>query len=217
MTEARPLFMMPPMPRLIAVFSLLCSLAVLAGCSVIDDVTTTSARPLSFTQYQPIYMAVSSIEIIEEYKSPMHPPYVEHLIPYSPAEAIRIWVRDRLRTTGSSRTMQVIIHDGSVRATTLGNPSTVSKYVSWLPTRSDKRYDAKLEVEMRIYDRGVISEASIFVTSTRSITLPDGAGAATRSNAFHKMIGDMMEGFNAEMEKNMFMYMANYISYSQNP
>lgn len=206
------------MSRMRHILILMLATGLFGGCSLIDSATSsTDYKPLSFTHYQPIYMAVSSIEIIEEYKPPMRPPYVEHLIPYSPTEAIRIWVRDRLRTAGSSRTMQVIIRDGSVLATSLSQ-SAVGRLTSWMPlSGGNKRYDAKLEVEMRVYDRGVISEASIFATATRSITLSENAGTGERTTAFRKMIGDMMEAFNAEMEKNMFMYMANYISYSQNP
>ncbi len=194
------------------------SILLLTGCSG-GGSSPVEYPPLAFKQYQPIYMAVSSIEIIEEYKPPQRPPHVEHLMPYSPAEATRIWVRDRLRTTGSSKTMQVIIHDGSVLATDTTPPSPST---SWLPntlrpSRSDRRYDAKLEVEMRIYNQGVLSEASIFITATRSITLPGSASKDTMNAAFRKMISDMMESFNAETEKNMFMYMSNYISYSQSP
>lgn len=210
--------MMPAMSRVNSLLVLFLLGLPIASCSVLDSaISAGDYKPLSFTQYQPIYMAVSSIEIVEEYKSPMRPPYVEHLTPYSPAESIRIWVRDRLRTTGSSRTMQVIIRDGSIMASALPQ-STVGRFTNWMPMGGgDRRYDAKLEVEMRIYDRGVISEASIFVTATRSMMLSENAGTGAKSAAFRRMIGDMMEAFNAEMEKNMFMYMANYISYSQNP
>lgn len=192
---------------------------LLIGCSFGSSSSPVEYPPLSFKRYQPIYMAVSSIEIVEEYKSPERPPYVEHLMPYSPTEALRIWVRDRLRTTGNSKTMQAIIHDASVLATDTSPPS---KTTGWLPNslkpfRPNRRYDAKLEVEMRIYNQGVLSEASIFVTATRSITLPGSASENDMNLAFRNMIGDMMEYFNAEMEKNMFMYMSNYINYSQSP
>ncbi len=166
-------------------------------------------KPLYFTQYQPIYMAVSSIEIVEEYKSPMRPPYIEHLIPYSPAEALRIWVRDRLRAAGGRKTMQVIIREGGVMA---------SKNRSGMISLSgETRYDAKLEVEMRVYGEGVISESSIFTTATRNMTMSDSASDATRNRAFRKLIGDMMDEFNAEMEKNLFQYMGSHISFSQSP
>lgn len=159
-------------------------------------------RPLSFTHFQPIYMAVSSIQVVEEYKSPQRPPYIEHLIPYSPAEAMRIWVRDRMRTAGGEKTMQVIVRNGSVTATDTGN---------------GRRYDAKLEVELRIYGEGVISEASVFINGTRSATISSLASDSERNRTFRKLIGDLMEELNAEMEKNLYQYMGKYISFTQMP
>lgn len=174
-------------------------LLFLTACGGGQGGTPVLYKPLYFTQYQPIYMAVSSIEIVDEYKPPMRPPYIEHLIPYSPSEAVRIWARDRLRTDGDDKTMQIIIRDGSVK------------------TGSSGRFDANLEVEIRIYGEGVISEASIFVDATRNIVMPTAASDETRNRAFRKLIGDMMDEFNAEMEKNLFTYMGNYISYSRMP
>jgi len=178
---------------------------LLAGCSS----EPVEYQPLTFTRYQPIYIAVSSIEIVEEYKSPMRPPYIEHLIPYSPAEAMRIWTRDRLRTAGGSKTMQIIIRQGDVTTTDIKSGG--------LSLGSNRRYDARLEVEIRIYGQGVISEASAYVNATRNMTLPGSAADATRNRAFRKLIADMMEEVNAEMERNLFQYMGNYISFSQSP
>lgn len=183
----------------------------LAGCGQSSPV---EYKPLYFTQYQPIYMAVSSIEIVEDYKSPQRPPYIEHLIPYAPAEALRIWVRDRLRTAGGNKTMQVIIRNGSVIATPVAGSGMGGGVI---PLGGDRRYVAKLEVEMRLYGEGVISEASIFVNATRNMVMSENADDATRNRAFRKLITDMMDEFNAEMEKNLFMYMGNYISYTQSP
>lgn len=190
-----------------------CTLLLLTGCKSVHPV---EYPPLHFTQYQPIYMTVSSIELVEDYKSSMRPPNVEHLIPYSPAEAMRIWTRDRLRTAASSKkTMQVIIRNGSVTASN-GSSRAIS-WIPWVGGGGNTRYDAKLEVELRIYGEGVISEASVFINATRNATFSDKLSAADRNLAFRKLIADMMEEFNAETEKNMFMYFGNYISYSQSP
>src|ERR1700761_8023109 len=105
---------MSPTPKIMALFAAL----LLAACTQTSPV---EYPPLTFKKYQPINMAVSSIEFVEEYKSPMKPPYVEHLIPYSPSEAMHIWVKDRLHASGGSRVMKVIIKDGSVKATELGD------------------------------------------------------------------------------------------------
>jgi hypothetical protein len=192
------------MKRLLA---LIFATTLLAACS--KDVV--EYKPLSFTHFQPIYMAVSSIEVVDDYKSPQRPPYIEHLIPYSPAEALRLWVRDRMRTAGGNKTMQIIVRDGRVTATDTQSGSGIGF------SSSMRRYDARLEVEMRIYGDGVISEASVFVNGTRSMTISAGASDSERNKAFRKMIGDLMDEFNAEMEKNLFQYMGKYISFTQSP
>lgn len=190
----------------------LLGLCILSACQSAKPV---DYKPLSFTRYQPIYMAVSDIKLIEEYKSPMKPPNVEHLIPYSPAEAMEVWVKDRLRTVGGNKRVEIIIRDGSVVANELAKQEG---FKGFLTVDQDKRYDARIEIEMRVYgDTSAISEASINVNSLRSVTMAENASVSTRNVVFRKMIADLMEGLNAELEKNMYQYLGTYISYSNNP
>ncbi len=193
------------------------NMLILFGALVLSACQSSSPvdyKPLSFTHYQPIYMAVSNIEQVQEYKSTMRPPYVEHLLPYSPAEAMDIWVKERLRPVGGNQRVQLIIKDGSVMAYDLPKQPGFKGFIT---NEQDKRYEAKLEVEMRVYGEGAMSEASINVSAARSITVPEKASARERNVIYRKLIADLMESVNAEMEKNMYMYLSNYISYSQNP
>lgn len=189
----------------------LCSLCVLTACS---RGGTVDFPPLSFKQYQPIFMAVSSVEFVEEYKSPRRPPHVEHLIPYSPTDAMKIWTRQRLKAAGGNKTMRVIIKDGSVKAIDLSQP------LSWKNVFSvnlDKRYEAKLDVALRIYGESPIAEANVEITANKVIVLNDNATANERQAAYRAMIADLMRGVNAELEKNIYQYMGEYISYSMSP
>jgi hypothetical protein len=183
-------------------------LMILAAC---QPVNPPAPPPLSFTRYQPIYLNVAKIDIIEEYKSPMQPPNVEHLLPTSPTEAMRIWVRDRLRATGNAKTLQITIKDASVIATPLPQPGGIEGFFT---NSQDKRYDAKLDVEMRIYGGEAMSEASIEAVATRSITVAVKASVAERQAIFRRMIADLMESENAELEKNIYQYFGNSINFS---
>ncbi len=166
----------------------------------------------SFTRYQPIYLHVGSIDLVEEYQSPMKPPNVEHLIPYSPSDAMHIWIKDRLRAVGAENSLQVIIKDASVISTLLPESGGIGGIIT---LSHDRRYDARLEVEMRIYaGDDAMSKASIDVVATRSVTINEKASLAERSAIFRKMIFDLMESMNAELEKNMYQYFGNYINYS---
>lgn len=171
--------------------------------------------PLTFVRYQPIYMDVASIEFIEEYKPTFSEPNVEHLMPYSPAEAMRIWVKDRIRAVGGDKALHIIIKDGSVKSTMLKKDS---KMQDMLALNRDKRYDAKLAVEMRVYGSdSALSESNIMVSAARSITIPEKASANRRDFLYRQMIAELMETANAELEKNIFLHMSKNISYSQSP
>ncbi|MDE3060969.1 MAG: hypothetical protein KGJ06_08150 [Pseudomonadota bacterium] len=167
---------------------------------------------IGFTRFQPIYLDVAKIDIVDEYQSPMKSPNVEHLLPVSPAEAMHVWVRDRLRAVGTGRSLQVIIKDASVTVTALPKPGGMQGFFT---VSQDKRYDGRLDVEMRIYNGGAMSEANIEATVTRSITMSERVSLAEREALFRRMIYDMMEEMNAEMEKQMYTYFGNYISYSR--
>ena len=187
---------------------------LLASCS--DDKPSGPLVPasMSFTRYQPIYLDVANIDIVEEYKSPMQEPNVEHLLPYSPAEAMRQWVKDRIRSVGLSNTLQVIIKDASVVGVELPVKDSLTGYFSPGP---DRRYDARLEVELRIYSSGAMSEANVVVVATQSNTISKAASVAERKAAFMGMLTQLMEPTNAELEKQIFKYFTRFIIYAQTP
>ncbi|MDX1975530.1 MAG: hypothetical protein SFT92_07640 [Rickettsiales bacterium] len=170
--------------------------------------------PPSFRQYQPIHMAVSSIEFVEEYKSPMRDPYVEHLMPFSPADAMRIWVRDRMHAVGGEKTMRIIIKEGSVKEKSSSNPLTMMNVFG---NSSDSKYEAKLEVELRIYGESPIAESTVTVNALRKAETRERDSAASRDEAYKRMITELMNTANAELEKSIYQSLSSYISYSQNP
>lgn len=170
-------------------------------------------KPISFTSKPTINLDVADIKVVEAYKSPYSAPNVEHLMPTSPAEAMKTWVHDRLRATGANKLLQITIVDASVVATEL--PKT--KGVKGLFTvDQDKKYDAKLEVELRIYGENPISEADTSVTVTRTISIAENASVNARNAAYQNMVKDLMDMLNDKLEKNMQSYFSNYISYSGN-
>ncbi len=197
--------------RFLTLAAALLGVMALTQCNSVEPIRY---KPLSFSHYQPIYMAVSNIETIKEYKSPAKPPYVEHLLPYSPTEAMEIWVKDRLRVVGGDPAMQIIIKDASVVSKELPKPPGFKGLIT---NSQDKEYKARLEVEMRIYGQKAMSEASIRVAAERTITVAVNASVDQRQVIFRKMISDLMETINSEAEKNMYMYLPKYISYSQTP
>lgn len=190
---------------------LFCALA-LSSCG---DEGPVDFPPLTFVRYQPIYFNVASIEIVNEYKSPMRSPNVEHLMPYSPEDAMRIWVKDRMRAMGADKVMQIVIKDASVVAVEIHKDNSIEDFFT---IDQDRRYDAKLDVEFRIYgNSSALSEANMHLKVQKSITMSENVSQWRRNLLFRQMIGELMENANAELEKNIYTYFPGYVNYSQNP
>jgi hypothetical protein len=191
-------------PALLMVFSLL-----VAGCK--SEPPPPPLPQMTFTRYQPIYLAVANIDIVEEYKQPQREPYVEHLLSLSPAEAMRIWVKDRLKSAGQDKSLQIVIKDASVISHPQDSQDTL------LGPAPNRRYDARIDVDMRVYGSDAMSEANINVIATQTITVSDSASLDERNRIFYRMIYDLMESANAELEKQVFTYFPKYIIYAQTP
>lgn len=190
---------------------------LLGGCQYIMPAPPGLPPPpeLSFTRYQPIYLDVANLDIVEEYKSPLREPYVEHLLPISPAEGMRSWAKDRLRAAGAEKSLQIIIKDASVVSSELPPPEGATPAV--FSDNPNRRYDAKIDVDLRVYGTGAMSEAHINVIATQTITLNERANVEERKRAFQIMMYDLMELANAELEKQIFKHFVRYIMYAQTP
>ncbi len=187
-------------------------LLLLAGCQPPPE--PPRPQPISFTRYQPFFLDVGRIEVIDEFQPPGQLPHIEHLMPYSPGEAMHIWVNDRLRAIGAGRLMQVIIKDASVMVSELPTPEGIKGVFT---LSQDRKYDARLNVEIRIYGQGAMSEAGIYITSTRSITMREDASLVEREQAMRRLVFLLMEAANAQLEKNIYQYFGRYLNYSYTP
>lgn len=168
--------------------------------------------PPSFVKMTPIDMDVTNIEVIDEYEPPLARPHVEQFFATTPTQAMHIWAHDRLHATGRERTLQVVIKDASVVETQL--PRTQGLQGVFTNDQA-QRYDARLEVELRIYGTsGALAEASITAVATRSQTVAENASVAERERIFNTLLAELMNAMNATLEKNIYEYFGNYISYS---
>jgi hypothetical protein len=190
---------------------LLLAMVALLEVSACSAPAQPPAPSLNFTSSPTIQVNVARIETVEAYKSPYSAPNVEHLMSYTPADAMAIWIKDRLRATGHDKLLQITIVDASVKESDL--PTT--KGIKGLFTvDQNKRYDARLEVEMKIYGEGALSESSTSAFVTRSITIPENASVIYRKNAYEKMLQELMKMLNDKLENNMLNYMGNYVYFS---
>ena len=187
----------------------LVALFLLSSCA--PEAAPPEPAPLSFKQYQPFHINVAEAQITEEYKSLGRAPNVEHQLPLNLSDAMRIWAQDRIITDGKQGILDVIIQDASVKEIRL----PVEGGVRGVFTNDQQaRYDARLKVEMRIYN-GVtaISAANLSVEAKRSRSIAESASPYERQKQLDELVRGVMVEINAELEKNILLYFSNYMNY----
>lgn len=192
-------------PRL---FLLCLTGVILASCNMTP--TQQAFPPISFRDSTPIVLNVLTVDVVQEYKPPLAPPNVEHLFPITPAQAMRQWVKDRIKAVGGDHRLEVIIKDASVVENRLAlTPGLKGAFTN----EQEARYDGRMAVELRIYGERIVSEANIEVTANRSRTIDERSSVTQRDRIYYQMTRQMMQDMNAELEKNIYQYFRNYVRY----
>jgi hypothetical protein len=202
--------------RHLSLAAALAATLLLTACN--DTPPPAPPATLSFANQPKLSLNVGRIDVVEEYKSPQRAPNIEHKLRISPASAMQLWVRDRLRaqaapgSEAASKWVQVIIKDASVTEKDL--PKT-SGFKGYLTNDQDKQYDASIAVEVRVYGSAPLSEANAEASARRNITLPENASPAQRNAAIDRLIIDTAQMLDATLEKNMQSYMSGYLRSSR--
>ncbi len=157
-----------------------------------------------FAPYSPkapsIALDVASVEVVEAYQSSGAAPYVEHSFPITPADAVKTWVKKRLKTTGQSRRLEVTIKDASAKAEKLPLKDGIE---GLLTNEADTRVNARIEVEMRLYSDKTMSDASVNVVALRSQTFSESTPLAERDRLLYDLVLTMMDDLDRSLEKNI--------------
>jgi hypothetical protein len=178
----------------------------LAGCQTAPPLV--SFPEITFSHLAPLHLAAATVEVRNRYASPLAHPNVEHRMPVSPEKAVRRWSADRLRASGRSGTVRVIISDSSVKGETLQKTPGIKGIFT---TEQAVRYNASVEASVELLDergrRRAVSQSRV----RRSVTTPENASINDRDKIWFTLVEDLMKDFNAEMERNIRQYMSGYL------
>ncbi|WP_119677321.1 hypothetical protein [Indioceanicola profundi] len=144
---------------------------------------------------QPITLDVASIEVDDQYVPPMRDPHVEHVIPVSPAEAVRLWTQDRLRAGGSQGTARVVIRNASVMEEPLERTGGIR---GWFTKDQSERYTGRLQVEIVVENGGFQGTATTNVA--RSTTVPEDVSLAEREKVMLELVRNLARDLDSQLE-----------------
>ena len=178
----------------------------LFSCSTTSDM---DAVPLRYSEPRfqttaPIELDVEKVEITSEFVPSFTLPNVEHLFPVSIEKTAKMWAKDRLKADGfqSNRVAEFIIKEASVTEEIEKSEELLQK---------DRiKYRANLSVMLRI------AGAENTVNAWREIRMPVDTGIAEKEKQWSKMVENLFDEFDKEMEKsinkNLNMYVKNNYS-----
>lgn len=159
--------------------------------------------------HMPVFsLDVARIEIEQTYRAPAARPNVDHLFPVKPGTAAVRWLRDRLQAVGSARTAVATVQRAAVVEVPLKKTPGVRG--SFTVDQSE-RYDAALEVQIRIIANNGHQEAVISVQVERSRTVPEDITIDGRQRVWFEMTEAMMNDLNAQLERQIRTHFTKYL------
>lgn len=185
---------------------LLASVVLLAAC------TTTPERPtyadITFQHLSPIKLDVGEIKVVNEFKSTLKSPHVEHELPVKIDQSIRRWTRDRLQAVGSS---------GAYAVLTIKDASAVEKKMSkstgltgLFTNDQSELYEFHIAVELQVVN---ISGSKGLATAEarREKSVPEDISLNDREKMYFELTEILLQDFDAEMEKNIRAFLGKFI------
>jgi len=185
--------------------------AALFALGMLGACTTPQAPQfpeLTFTHLPKISLGVARIEIVDEFTPPADPKHVENHMPVTPEHALRNWARDRLQANGVSGVAKFIIRDAAVTETELKRSKGLTGVFT---TEQSHRYDAAVNVEVRLEGVPRVTEAYAQAGINRSRTVPEDASINVREEAWFSLTEEVMKDFDPQMSASIRKHLADFV------
>lgn len=189
--------------RVIAAF-----IGALALASCASPPPPQTFAEITWSHLPPFMFNVAKVDVVSQYKPAFKDPFVEHLFPTPPEKVVRRWIQDRVRAGGPAGWAKVIINDASVKETELHHPRDFSSHFT---VEQGEKYEASIDVTIEIYGPRGFREGFANARSVRTQTVPENATLNERERFWYDLTDGVMQDFNAEMEKNVDLYLKRFL------
>src|SRR5690348_3352934 len=185
------------------------AIALLAGLAACDTVPPRPTYPdIHFTNETPIRLAVSAVDMRNDYKPTFRSPHVEHLFPVPPAQAAENWARDRLQAGGGAASARFTIRDASVIETPL--PKKSEGISGAFKKEATERYDATLSATLEIVDARGFALRTVSAKVARSQSVLEGITPNERDQTWYDMTKALMADFDQQMSAEISSNLGGY-------
>tara|TARA_Y100001960_G_C14641941_1_gene811330 strand:- start:524 stop:1129 length:606 start_codon:yes stop_codon:yes gene_type:complete len=189
-------------------YTLLTLGSLLLSIACETPVATRELPSLTFVHLRPFKLDVASIEIVNQFKSPMTPPNIEHRLPTPPATALIRWARDRLKAVGDSNKLKIFIEEASATETPLNLDKSLKGH---LTKQQSHAYSISLRATLLLTNAHGVGLASAKATATRSTTIREDLSINERERVWFNLIDRLMSDFNQQIEVSLQQHLGNWL------
>lgn len=155
---------------------------------------------VDFSGREPIVLDVASIEVESQYVAPMVPPNIDHELPLTPSDAVRLWASTRLKAGGPQGKARVIIKDASVKEIDLDRTKGIK---GWFTKDQSQKYEGKFAVDIVIEGTARGFSGSVSAAVARSTTVAEDVTLAQREKTMTDLVRDMAGDLDVELDKSI--------------
>ena len=168
----------------------------------------TEYPPITFDAKPPLQLDVSEVAVELTYQAPGAAPHVDHLFPVRIAEAAQRWARDRLASAGTGFRARYTVRDASAVEVPLERSGGVK---GLLTQEQSKRYDARVTVELGIFDSQGRQVASARAEAVRSRSVPEDITLNERDRVWYEMTKALMAELDKQLEQTIRTSLKPYL------
>ena len=191
----------PPIRRALAFIGLL----VLGGCTTVSPFVEFADT--TFRHLPAINLRVVDIQIENKVAPNVLAPHVGHRFPVPPVKALRRWAEDRLQAAGSKGTARFTIFEADATKIRLKIDDGIRAIFT---KEQSESYLVTVSASLEVFDEIGIRRAFIKAKSERRKTVAEDITLTGRRQVWFAIMEKLMAEFNAEMERNIQRYMAEF-------
>lgn len=167
---------------------------------VLVALPATGQSALDFANREPIVLDVANIEVESHYVAPQKAPNIDHELPLTPSDAVRLWASTRLKAGGTQGKARVIIKEASVREIDLDRTKGLK---GWFTKDQSQKYEGKLQVDIVVEGTSRGFSGSVSAAVARSTTVAEDVTLAQREKTIGDLVHDLAGDLDVELNKSI--------------
>jgi hypothetical protein len=188
---------------------LLIIVALVSLTSCASDVANRKYEVVNFADRSPSFkFSANEIDIVDNFSPTFRAPYIEHIFPIPPAQALVSWAKQRIILNNqNNRKVRFIINNASVKETRLPKEEGV---IAGITNKQNTKYELVMDALIEVSAKDNTDRAEMEVNIARSITTDSSISIVEKEKLFYSLMVDAIEDFDKKVSENILHFLGTY-------